>query len=454
MNSEELPFLSATQLRDLLEDEQLSPVDVTKQMLRRIATSGAQGPVFSAVCEDEAIASATKAAERQKSNEEMPLLGVPIAISDSLRMKGVHCSLGSQAIDAPADTFDSIEVERIKEAGGVIIGKATLAEFDLGEEVANLRNPWDLSLSAGSTGVASAVASGLATIGIGSDLWGSVRMSASYCGLVGFKPTRGATGQFERKHVPYSQKHFATRGTVTRTVEDAALALEVIAGYQFVDDELTDHEPFKIAVSRDFGFLPIDAEVNAQTDVTIERLREMGHEVSEVHLPLNRDILTHFRNIVASDLYAPILSLHEKREGKLTEKTLQWLSVGDQVTGVQYSLALSYAGWLRRTFDDLFEECDVLLTPTVPSFPFACGTTEYKVDGQPLYPLVGCWATTLPFNMAGHPAVTVPSGRSKTGLPIGMQFASGYFQEWKLLNLTTALQKKGQWDKWRPDLSY
>ncbi len=456
MRPDDLSFLSATALRKLIISKEVSPVEVTQQMLARIGKVTGPNQVYQAVFAEEAIRAAKEAElSVMRGDDDRPLVGIPVILTDTLRMKGRSSNYGSELSVGHVESEDSIEVSRIREAGAIILGKAVLPEFDLGDTLPTCCNPWDETCTAGASGAASAVARGLATMALGTDFWGSIRMSASFCGVVGCKPTRGSSPESSRKHVPYSQMHWGVRGTLTHTVEDCALALEVMAKYGIDLEEITHHEPQRIAVSRDFGFLPVDEEVQGHMDKAVKLFRELGHVVEEVNLPFNHDMLVHYRNVLAADLYAPIVSLSEKKESlgkKLASNTREWLAIGDEVTGVQYSLALSYSEWLRRSLDNLLQKYDLLVTPTESLCAYAKGEVEHVIGETRLDPLVGTWATTLPFNMSGHPALSVPIGWSNKKTPIGIQLAGRYFDEPRLFNLAHALQEVHQWDSWRPTI--
>jgi Asp-tRNA(Asn)/Glu-tRNA(Gln) amidotransferase A subunit family amidase len=452
VNESERPFASIIDLRELIRSREVSPVEVTRQMLDRIKKVTPYNELDLSLMAEEAIEAAQLAEKKVMAGDldNSPLLGIPFAITDSLHLKGQRITLGAKEIEGEIDSYDSIEVARIKKAGGIILGKTNLAEFDLGDSILNCRNPWNYSKGMGSSCAASAVAGGFASVALGTDLCGATRLSAALCGVVGVKPTRGAYPKFKRKHVPYSQKHFSSRSPITHTVEDAALVLEVIADYGIDLEEMTEHEPKRIAVSEDFGFIPISSEVSRATDQTVKLLQELGHTVERVDLGLDRDLLIHFRNLIAADHYAPLAHLHAQQPITFTPKTMQWLAMGDEVTGVQYSLALSYAGWLRCKFDELFQTYDLLLVPTQADPACSLDDQQAGMGETELDALVGQWALTLPFNMSGHPAVQIPVGFSESGTPIGMQLAGGYFKEPVLFNAAHSMQEVLQWEKWRP----
>ena len=461
MNVQEIQLLPAHRLSEMIQNREISCLEFTNTLLEKIEKENDNLNTFLYINDDGAREMAKKVDEMVSKKEfTKPLLGIPISVPDALNMLNRPTTFGSLLLQDHIAVDDAIEIEQLKNAGSIILGKTNMAEFGLHYETANrlrgpCRNPLNTQFSSGggSGGSAASVASGQATIALATDSNGSLRLTSSFCGLPGLMPTRGRI-PFVRKHIlPFTEQMFYRKGIIARDVEDIAMMLSVLSRPDDRDPICCCFEPgdyiaatkkkpehLKIAWSPNLDILSVDPEVAQVTAQAVKKLEELGHSVEEVKLGLKGDYFHHFRNLIATDRYILIMKLLEKHPGGselLAEYTPQWLMIGDKITGVQYSLGQAFSGWLKMVFDDLFERYDLLVTPTVPVPPFPIGKAPKSTDD----PLVGLWGFLLPFNMSGHPAMSLPCGKSKDGLPIGFQLVGKYLEEETLLSLAKAYEE-------------
>jgi Asp-tRNA(Asn)/Glu-tRNA(Gln) amidotransferase A subunit family amidase len=405
-----------------------TPQSVTEKLLSQINGSNIKQQAFSTVADTLAREIAAK------GPTEGRLSGIPIAVSDSLHVAGLPAAMGSLLLDENLDDQDSPEVARIRAAGAVIMGKTSVPEFDLGHELDSRQgdhctNPWDSSCSSGGSGTAVAVARGWAAAGIGSDLWGNIRISAGLCGLVGLKPTRGLIDNQVR--LPHGLRQLSQRGVLARSAADVGEVLNTI----YTRPPAESSTNLRVGFSLDLGFLDVETEVVEALKDTVSRLEADGHTVENIDLGWNHDAGTHFRHIVAADIYGPIIALKRSAgslSALLTPSTKQWLIQGDKVTGVQYSMALTFAHKMKVELDRLFKKYDVILVPTQARLRLS--PNDNGIDS-----LLQAAAATLPMNLSGHPALSIPCGWSTAGTPIGAQLIGPYDSENHLLEIAKAI---------------
>jgi len=468
VNNEELCYLSAIDLASAIRDKSVSPVEVTQAVLDRIERLN---PVLNAFCismADEAMETA-KAAEAavMRGDELGPLHGVPIPVKDNLYIKGVRTTFGSKLLEHNITEFDAPIIERLKKAGAVIVGRTNSPEFGWKGVTDNLifgetRNPWNVKLTPGgsSGGSSAAVAAGMGPIGIGTDGGGSLRIPASFCGIVGLKPSLGRVPTYPGVSVG-SMRHI---GGMTRTVADSALLLNVIAGPDERDSESlpasdTDYlaeldkgiSGLRIAYSADLGYAQVDPEVAALCEAAALRLSEAGAIVEQVNLDWSDPY--ECWNVFFYGSSADRLGDELAKNSHLLDPGLRLAVERAVLVSIRdYTTALSIRNDFWQQVRQVYETYDLLLTPAlaVPPFPLGQNNAD-PFPGQTERDLQ--WTQfTYPFNLTGQPACSVPCGWTKSNLPVGLQIVGGRFDDATVLRAARALEKIQPWSDRRPDV--
>ena len=412
---------------------------------------------------------AALAAKRVKS----PLHGLPLAIKDLFATKGVRTTAGSGVLADWIPDEDATAVTKLTEAGAIALCKTNTHEFAYGTLTPPTRNPWDTTRAPGgsSGGTAAAVASGEALGGLGTDTGGSIRIPAGFCGVTGLKPTYGLVGR--GGVIPLSES-YDHAGPIAWTVEDCALLLDTIAGHDPRDpdsadvplldfaaalgDRLTPEDAARgtrIGIPDCFFYDLLDDEVAAALEAARATFERLGAVLVEVPMPDGvDDLLSVYRAVQRPEAYRyhTDMSWLAERADKYHPETLANLLLGAEYSAADYIRAQQR----RRTFTDAMREVlrqvDVLLTPTlaIPA-PLADDYgSAFVVRGQALEG--GSLRFTLPFNLTGQPALSIPCGFSAGGLPIGAQLVAAHFNEPTLLRLGHAYQRATDWHICRPAL--
>ncbi len=469
---ENLAFAPAFELKRLIADKQVSPVELTETYLRRIDRLDTSFNAYLTVAHDEAMSAARSAEETLSRGGELgPLHGLPVSIKDLEMTEGLRTTAGSLIFEDRIPAEDSVVVERVRRAGAVILGKTNTPEFGYSGTTENrlggpCRNPWDTSRTTGgsSGGAGAAAVSGLCALAQGSDGGGSIRIPSSFCGVYGIKPTLGRVPQYAGAGPPTVPNHFSQAGPMTRTVRDAAMLLQVLAGYDARDpgsirqappDFLAaldvDLKDTRIAWSPDYGYAAVDPEVVEAARRAAGAFEQMGCavEVSDVSLD---DPFDAFWTIFSAVGYARFGRLLEQADA-LSEYGLKCIERGASVTGAEYAAALGYVHRLAQRFADLFDEYDLLLSPAtaVPAFPI--DARPARIAGREVDPFWGFLPFTFPINMIGHPAASIPAGFSSDGMPIGLHVVGRWGDEETVLAASAAFEKARPWAHLRPPLS-
>lgn len=458
--SEDLAGLTLKQASELLRNKAASPVDLTRACLRRIENYNPRLNAFITITSEEALESASAMeAEQRQGKWRGPLHGIPIALKDNIDTAGTRTTAASGLFKDRVPSEDADVVRRLKDAGAVFLGKLNLHEFAYGgtsdvSYFGAVHNPWALDhISGGSSGgSAAAVAAELCFGSLGTDTAGSVRIPASYCGVVGFKPTYGRVSLRGVIPLSWSLDHL---GPICRTVEDTALLLAAIAGYDPLDPATIDRpvpdyaralgmetSNLRLGVPRSPFFEHLDPEVAKAVEAAIGVLRKMTRSVAETMLPPAAPMLPilgteayayHSKWIVESpDRYQP--STRDRIIGNAAD-----------VKAPAYADALRQTSLLRRQVGKLFSSVDLLITPTMPRPPEACAQSDS-------FDPIGI-RNTSPFDIFGLPTISVPCGFTKSGLPIGLQISGAPFAESTVLTLAHAYERETEWHKRRPQLT-
>ena len=455
-------YMPAHELRSLLAEKTISCLDLTKLFLNRIEKLNPKFHAFLYIDKKGAL----EAAERVDRNpsERKFLSGIPSIIPDVLHMVNTYTTFGSKVFEEHKDLDDSIEVSLLKNAGSIILGKGNVAEFGLSYDTINYKgeiskNPWNLNFSpgGGGAGTATAVATGFAPLAIATDFNGSLRISASFCGLHGLMPTRGRVPIVRKHLLPFTERMFYRKGILSRNTRDLTMLLNVLAHpderdphccsdvHRDYEECLNDNpQRLKIAYSPNLDFIPVDPCVQKEVESGVDQLRTIGHHVEEVKVPIGQDVLAHFMHLFTTDRYLMVMKYidqHPEVFQLLHDETKDWLKFGHEVTGVQYSLGISYMGELTEALDSFFQTYDFILTPAAPIPSFPLGHPPSHINGQPTHPYVGLWGFLIPCNLTGHPAICIPCGKSPDGIPIGMQLIGRHYSEGLMLSVSNQLEK-------------
>ncbi len=475
-------YLSASEIADLVTTREISAVEILDRYLNQIEQHEEDVHAFNLVTINEARAAAKETDRLIVEGEKPgPLAGVPVAIKDNLCTKGVPTTASSKILEGWKPPYDATVVKKLKEAGATIVGKTNLDEFAMGSSTENsafgpTRNPHDLSCVPGgsSGGSAAAVAAGFAPIAIGSDTGGSIRQPAALCGVVGVKPTYGGISR-------YGLLAFASSldqvGPFATSVKDAAIVHEVIGGYDPLDSTSIKQAPnsfvqvidegvnkLKVGIISELmgGIDGITHEVIQQTNKAVSALSDAGAQVEEVSLPAALYCLSAYYLIAPAEASSNLSRYDGVRYGlRVDGANLKEMNVNTRTEGfgdevkrrimlgtyalsagyydAYYGKALKVRRLLADNFADLYKDYDVLLSPTSPCTAFKLGA---KVnDPMTMYVNDVC---TIPSNLVGHPAISIPFGSGKDGMPIGVQILAPPMKESVMYQAARTLEQASQ----------
>lgn len=450
------------QIAAAVQGRKRSAREIADAALARAEEFQEQFRAFIRITPDIAREQARQVDERVKKGETLPLAGVPFAVKDLFDVKGVPTTFGSKVFAERVAKSDAAAVKKLVDAGAVCLGKLNLHECAFGftgenRNFGDCRNPWDLERIAGgsSSGSAVAVALGICPLTLGSDTGGSIRMPSALCGVTGLKPTYGRVSRAGGMTLSWTMDHV---GTLTRTAAEAALALRILSGADPAD-ETASRRPvpdfpaemsarirgLRIGIMHEWFFEALDPEVAAAVSKGTEKLVSLGARQVEVHLPRLLEVVGAHRAIIfpeAAAFHRPYLT---ERAQDYAHDIRPLLLAGLFFPAVDYLDALRARRIIRREWAKVFEGIDVLVTPTTPVTATTFGQLTADVPGGPR-PLVRSYLDlTLPFNLTGYPAISVPCGFSKAGLPIGMQLVGKPFAENVLLRAAHQYQQETDW---------
>lgn len=497
----DLNQLTITQASEGLERGEFSAVDLTRSCLDRIANTDSTLQAFVTVLEDEAMEQAKLADARIKNGQRLGMLdGIPLAIKDVILVANTRATGSSKILSNYTSAYDATVITKLRAAGAVFLGKTNLDEFAMGASTENsafqvTKNPWDTSRVPGgsSGGSAAAVAADQCIAALGSDTGGSVRQPASLTGIVGLKPTYGRVSRYGL--MPMAASHNII-GPLTKTVEDAGILFQAIAGKDPKDSVSIDQNPLsspfskegteeglrgvRIGVPKEYFIDGMDNEVEQSVRAGIETLKELGAEVKEISLPHTKYGLGVYYILVPSEVSADVARYDGIRYGYSVEtdtdylkdhKSLSLLDVyqdsrsrgfGPEVRRrimigtyalsagyyeAYYAKAQKVRTLIRQDFINAFTEVDCIATPTSPLPAFKIG--EKTNDPLTMY-LADVFTVSL--NVAGVPGMSIPCGFTKGNLPIGLQLVGNYFDEATILRVGSAYEQATQWHLKKPQL--
>lgn len=456
-------WLSLTEASRLIRDKKISSVELTQSCLNRIERLNPKLNAFITVTAESALAQARKTeSEIQRSHWRGPLHGVPIALKDLFDTAGVKTTAGSALFKDRVPTQDGEIVRRLKDAGAVLLGKLNMHEFAYGGSsvisyYGPVHNPWSPDHEAGgsSAGSAVAMAAGLCYGSVGSDTGGSIRQPSAYCGTVGLKPTYGRVST--RGVIPLSWLYDHV-GPMTRTVEDAAAMLQVLAGYDPEDansadapvpdytQALSQNGPLRVGVPRAYFYEKLHPEIESAMNAALAVIGKLAASVRDVEMPASNDT-----TILRAEAYAYHAENVKKNLELYQPETLKRIRAGEDVTTAAYIQARRQVDQYRHTIRKVFETVDLLVTPTTPVPPFTISELLADMDNLRTKEILTL-RNTRPFNILGLPSISVPCGFTRAGLPIGLQISGAPWAEGNVLRLAHAYEQQTEWHKKRPKL--
>ena len=485
----ELPFLSIGEASGLIKKGEISPVELTESVLDRVSRLDGELNTYITVMGEKAI-DAAKTAEKEISSGGYrgPLHGIPIGLKDIFVMKGVPATCGSKMLENFFPPYDAAVTKKILDAGAVVVGKNNMDEFAMGSSTETsyfgpTKNPWDVERVPGgsSGGSAAATAASLCLGSIGTDTGGSIRQPASFCGVVGMKPTYGRVSRFGMIAFASSLDQ---AGPITKTVEDAAIILNVISGHDPMDSTCVntqapdytlslrdDIKGVKVGVPREYFIPGMDKEVEEATKKAIALVDDLGGEIVEISLPHTEYAVVTYYIIAPSEASSNLARYDGVKYGYRTAnaETLRDMYFKTRAEGFgsevkrrimlgTYALSAGYYDayylkaqrvrtLIKKDFDEAFEKVDVIMAPTAPEVAFRFG----EKTGDPIKMYLSD-VLTIPCNIAGLPGISVPCGFSSDGLPIGIQVLGKPFDEGSVLHVAHAYEQRAGWRDRRPDI--
>ncbi|MBY9011423.1 MAG: amidase [Candidatus Lokiarchaeota archaeon] len=473
MNKEDICFMSAFEMREKIETQELSSLEITETIIERIEKIN---PILNAYCTptfELARETAKKADESVKRSEKLGLLhGIPTSIKDLMLTKGIKTTFGSKLYEDFIPEQDEVAVQRLITSGCVMLGKTNTPEFGSVALTNNkifgeTKNPWDVERNSGgsSGGAASAVAGGIGPLALGSDGGGSIRVPSSCCGVYGLKPTFGRIPSYPRMGIHFkSMDHY---GPIVRYVKDAALMLNAMKGHHpgddnsFPDDDIDyvkviDDKPkkLKIGYSMTLGYGKIlDEEVKENVLDAVHKFEQFDWEVEEADLKIKKPESA-YKTLVSIGYAYDLQKDFNTRLEDLSPDLISSIRLGLDNSSMNIGKAREQKNQVYEVLYQYFKSYDLLITPTLP-----CPAIKPEwLESGTKFPSIGkkalstmSWMTyTYPFNMTGLPAASIPSGWTKSDLPIGMQIVGKRYDDKTVLQVSKAFEEISPWQDKRP----
>jgi aspartyl-tRNA(Asn)/glutamyl-tRNA(Gln) amidotransferase subunit A len=479
---------TAHELHSLLVNKEISSIELTEAVFERIEKVEDKVKAYVTLTKAEALQQARAADERIKNNENVtPLTGIPIAVKDNMCTQGVLTTCSSRILANYIPPYDATVVDKLKKAGAVILGKTNMDEFAMGSSTENsgmhpTHNPWDTDTVPGgsSGGSAAAVAADEAVLATGSDTGGSIRQPASFCGVVGFKPTYGRVSRYGLVAFASSLDQI---GPITKDVTDTAILMNFLAGHDPKDSTSVDRpvpdyrkalignvKKTKIGYVKELFGKGMEKEIKAAVKLAMKKFEELGAELVEISMPtFEYAVATYYliapaeassnlarydgvkfghRNKEAKDMLSMYYETRREGFGPEVKRRIMLgtyaLSAG--YYDAYYLKALKVRTLIKQDFEKAFKKCEVLISPTSPTAAFKIG--EKAADPLSMYLSD---IATIPVNLAGLPAISLPCG-SSNGLPIGFQIMGKAFDEETVLRAAFAFEQNTDWHKQKPAL--
>ena len=481
--------LTVHELRQMLEERKITSEELTKQYFDRIKNVDDKINSYITICEEEAINKAKEIDQKYRKGEKLgPLAGIPIAIKDNICTKYIKTTCASKMLENFVPPYDATVIEKLKKEDAIIIGKTNMDEFAMGGSTERsffkaTKNPWNLNKVPGgsSGGSAACVSSDLAPIALGSDTGGSVRQPASFCGIVGLKPTYGRISR-------YGLVAFASSldqvGILSKDVTDSAIMLNVLSGKDehdttsanvsvpdYTKDMVNDVKGLKIGLPKEYIGEGVSEDVRKAILEAAEKFRSLGAIVEECSIPFAEHMLPTYYIISCAEAssnlgrfdgirygyrtsnYTSLKELYKNtRSEGFGQEVKRRILLGTYVLSSGYYDAYYKKAQKARTllinkFKELFNTYDVVLTPVAPDTAFEIGSKTN--DPVKMYLVDIC---TVPINVAGVPAISLPCGFDSNNMPIGMQLIGKHFDEETLLKVAYTYEQNTNWHTMKPNI--
>ncbi len=465
---------SIKELRIMLDEKKIGAKELAAEYLKRIAEKDKNINSYISVCENEALNMAEQAQKLIDENKSGPLTGIPLSVKDNICTDGIKTTCASKMLADFVPCYDATAVDRLKKAGAVILGKTNMDEFAMGGSsqtsyFGGVKNPFDTSRVPGgsSGGAAAGVAGGMCAGAIGSDTGGSVRQPASFCGVTGLKPTYGAVSRYGLIAFASSLDQI---GVIANSADDCAVILSQIAGYDENDSTSRKNsidynaevnvKGLKIGIPKEFFADGIDDDVKTAVLKAADLYKNMGAELIDVSLPGLKYAVSAYYLISSAEAASNLSRYDGIKFGYRSEKGASFNEVisntrgeafGDEVKrrillgnyalssgyyDAYYNKASKIRTKIRAEYNDIFEKCDFIITPTAPAAAYKIGSVEN--DPVKMYLADIC---TVTVNIAGLPAISTPCGYTDGGMPIGMSIIGKAFDEGRMISLCSAYEK-------------
>ncbi|GIX45867.1 MAG: amidase [Candidatus Tectimicrobiota bacterium] len=470
METAELCFTPATVLARAIRARKLSPVELVEAVLARIEALNPRLNAFLTVDAEGARRAARAAEAAVQRGETLGLLhGLPVSIKDLEPTAGLRCTYGSKFFEHSIAEQDGIVSERVRAAGGIILGKTNTPHFGHKDMCDNLlgppcRNPWDPARTPGgsSGGAAVAVATGMGPLAHGSDGAGSIRIPAALCGVFGFKPSFGRVPYWPNPDIWAARSH---NGPMSRTVADAALMLLAIAGPDPRDPTTIDNTPedyvtalarapealrgLRVAWSADLGYAAVDPQVRRLTTQAAARFADFGCTVEAVD-PGWDDPRPAAETAWYVSLAARLGAQYDARPEWFEPSLAAMIEAGRRVSGEEHGRALLARTAFYQQALRFFSRYDLLLTPQMPVAAWPLEAAPREIDGRPAPSMFHRLPFTFPFNLTGQPAASVPCGFTAEGLPVALQIVGRWHADTLVLQAAAAFEQAMPWAPQRP----
>jgi aspartyl-tRNA(Asn)/glutamyl-tRNA(Gln) amidotransferase subunit A len=464
----ELAFLSIEQAARLLQKKEISPVDLVEVALARIERLNPRINAFITVLADRARKQA-RLAERQirQGRASSLLCGIPVSIKDNFWTRGVRTTAGSKILSEFVPEKDSDVATKLAQAGAILLGKTNMHEFAYGITNENphygaARNPWDLErISGGSSGgSAAALAAGIGYAATGTDTGGSIRIPSALCSAVGLKPTFGLVSVGGIIPLAKTLDH---AGPIARSVTDLCIILQAIAG-DFPRDtarpdfrKLRKNRPrkFRLGWPKEYFFERIDREVQQALESAAKCFKSLGATINETSLPgLDRSV-DPATNIALAEAtqYHESQGYFPQRAADYSDDVRHRLELGREIRAADYLHALDVKRAITEEFDSVFEHVDAIIAPTLPIAAPRIGEKEIEIGSEKETVRSALVRLNRPANLTGHPALSIPCGFTRSGLPIGLQLIGPKWGEARLLSIALAFEDATNWHTRRPPLT-
>lgn len=476
-----MPSLTIDSVRSAVQQRQITAFAFAEEHYARIEKQDEQIGAYLTLCKERAMEQSDRIDRMAAEGKPLPpLAGVPVAVKDVMSTRGVRSTAGSKILDNYIPPYDCTAVARLEAAGAVLLGKTNCDEFAMGSSNENsafrpVRNPRDLMRVPGgsSGGSAAAVAADMAVVALGSDTGGSIRQPASFCGVVGLMPTYGRVSRYGLIAFASSLDHI---GPLTKTVKDAAIVLRTIAGRDAMDSTCADApvpdylaeldrplRGLKLGVPKEYFAEGLDEEVRQAVESAIDKLRDAGCEIVPVSLPHTRYAVPVYYLIATAEASSNLARYdgvrYGQRAGGVKSLSEMYRRTRDEGFGAEvkrrimlgtYALSAGYydAYYLKaqkvrtlltRDFEEAFQKVDAIVTPTSPTAAFRLG--EKSDDPLAMY-LADIYTVTA--DLAGIPGISIPCGKTKGKLPIGLQILGKHFDEATILRIAHAYEQSAQ----------